>query len=309
MKKAFVGLSSPLGYSYRKDFESTYGKPNPILDSPLGIFLFYDEIWFANRRTCPLNCENLPYVKFLDEEYDLSKLDLEQFHWSNSVIEKQLKSIGYMSFDTWGEAIELNLRDKKNYIDNHGRNFDFGKIKPTPNPTPINLMIDDFISEQLGFELITNSVTNNYVLNTVKNLENSDLRILTQNIICENIPNFQLENGPYHELIEDLRSDNLVKKFRSQMESSLSISKGKTLAQIKSELEEQMNTYLYELILKKIDTSNIHKGIISAVGGQVPILSNVYSALEGGAMVYNNIKDRKEVGWMGFIAKAKLKMK
>ena len=108
MRKAFIGLSSPIGYNYSNSFESEKGKPNPLLDSPMGVFLFYDELWFINRRTCPLNCENLPYVKFLDEEFDLSKLDLEQFHWKNFQIEKYIpKNTLVTGSDNLIKAIEF----------------------------------------------------------------------------------------------------------------------------------------------------------------------------------------------------------
>lgn len=129
MRKAFVGLSSPIGYNYSKNFETENGKPNPLLNSPLGLFLFYDEIWFINRRTCPLNCENLPYVKFLDEEYDLTKLDLEQFSRENLEIEKYIPDETLKnSSDCWTKAITLNIGQNRFGVDNHGRGFEIGKI-------------------------------------------------------------------------------------------------------------------------------------------------------------------------------------
>jgi hypothetical protein len=35
-------------------------------------------------------------------------------------------------------------------------------------------------------------------------------------------------------------------------------------------------------------------------------MGNIYSGLDGGMTFYNNIKDRKEIGWMAFIAKSRL---
>ncbi|QIE58718.1 hypothetical protein G5B37_03815 [Rasiella rasia] len=305
MRRAFIGLSSPLGYSYANDYESRFGRPNPVLDSPLGIFLFYDEIWFASRNTCPINCENLHYVRFFDEAYDMSKMDLEQFHWKNEEIQKVLNSQGYIPFDNWNEAIELNLGDKKRFVDNHSRGYPFGKINPAPNPTPLNLMIDDHIAGKFGFELITNSVTNQYVLNTRKASKDSDLLNLTQSVLCENIPSFQLEDGPYHELIEDLRSDEYLKRFRRELDLSLLTQENKSIQEIKTELEAKMSKYLNELILRELDEANIQNGIFNATVGQIPVLSNVYSGLDGGAQVLSTIQKRKEVGWMGFVAKVK----
>ena len=251
MRKALIGLSSPIGYDYSNNFESEKGKPNPLLDSPMGLFLFYDELWFINRRTCPLNCENLPYVKFLDEEFDLSKLDLEQFRWKNMQIEKYIpRDTLVNSSDNLIKAIELNIGQERRRIDNHGRNFKIGKIDTTPNPTARNLIIDDFIASQFGFELIMNSLTSVLAtpakIDIKSELENS----LTQLLICENIPNFQLLEGPYHALIEDLRSECLLKYFRNKIEYVTENKSKEELLELKLELKKSMNKYLYELIIK-----------------------------------------------------------
>lgn len=305
MKKALIGLSTPIGYSYRNNIEKLKGQPNPIIDSPIGLFLFYDELWFVNRRTCPINCQNLSYVKFLDEEYDLSKLNIEQFCWENSEIEKHvITSLEGIKWSSWTDAIERNLKERKQYVDSHGRSFNLGNLNASPRPTPINLLIDDFLANQFNLELITNTVTNQYAL-TTKKFENTEERILTQYLLCENIPSFQLELGPYHELIEDIRSDKLIKNFRNKMTSVLSSNETKSIETLKENLEKEMTNYLHKLIIKQVDQKRIIKGSSSVIFGQVPILSNVYSGLEGGAEVYNGIKDRKTSGWMAFIAKVK----
>jgi hypothetical protein len=32
--------------------------PNPILDSPFGLMLLYDELWFLTKDLCPTNLRN-----------------------------------------------------------------------------------------------------------------------------------------------------------------------------------------------------------------------------------------------------------
>ena len=75
---AFIGLSTPLFYDYRnpasKAISDLGSSPNPILDSPFGLFLLFDEIWFLCRSLCPQNMRDLPYVKFLDESGKLPLL-------------------------------------------------------------------------------------------------------------------------------------------------------------------------------------------------------------------------------------------
>jgi hypothetical protein len=67
-----------------------------------------------------------------------------------------------------------------------------------------------------------------------------------------------------------------------------------------------MERYLYELILNHIGKEQIFKSTFDAVVGQIPVFGNIYGALDGGMKVYESIKDRNEVGWIGFIAKSKL---
>ena len=69
---AYVGLSTPLLYDYKTQVQKApadvFDSPNPILDSPYGLLLLYDEIWFLSRSLCPVNMRGLDYVRFLDEQ-------------------------------------------------------------------------------------------------------------------------------------------------------------------------------------------------------------------------------------------------
>lgn len=71
MRRAYIGLSTPIGYDYKnqatKTKADTYSSPNPILDSPFGLLLLFDELVFLTRSLCPENMRRLPYVSFLDE--------------------------------------------------------------------------------------------------------------------------------------------------------------------------------------------------------------------------------------------------
>lgn len=72
-RTAYIGISYPLLYDYRhqadKSSNDLLDSPNPIIESPLGLMIFYDEILFLCKSVCPNNMRNLPYVKFVDEIY------------------------------------------------------------------------------------------------------------------------------------------------------------------------------------------------------------------------------------------------
>lgn len=306
MRKAFVGLSTPIGYDYKNGLENKFGKPNPIIDSPMGLFLFYDEIWFINRKTCPINCENLRYVKFLDEEYDLTKLELERFDWENIKLENDIEEGSRDKFwKNWESTLKINLGKNIIGVDNHSRGIDFGTTFLTPNPTALNLVIDDFLASHFNLELITNSATSVYAESTAKSSIDLTKSKLTQLILCDNIPNFHLPHGPYHSFIEDLRSESLLKQYRKKINEIIR-NPNEDISELTKEINSAMETYLYELILKNLNKNQIFKGAFNAGIGQVPILGNIYSGYDGGKTIYDNIMTRKEYGWMGFVAKARL---
>src|SRR5215204_5796630 len=66
-----VGLSTPIAFDYGVEATRTLAdvasSPNPILDSPFGLMLLYDELWFVCRSLCPENMRGCSFVRFLDE--------------------------------------------------------------------------------------------------------------------------------------------------------------------------------------------------------------------------------------------------
>lgn len=57
MRIGLVGLSSPLFYDYGisagRAPSDLYDSPNPVLDSPFGLMLLYDELWFSLPQPLP----------------------------------------------------------------------------------------------------------------------------------------------------------------------------------------------------------------------------------------------------------------
>jgi hypothetical protein len=303
MIKAFIGASAPIAYCYNNEKE--VDRPNPILDSPLGLFLFYDEIWFLNRKLCPYNMQGLPYVFFLDEEYDLSNLDINKFRWEdeeimlsidNQVLKKA--SIAYRN------AYQLNVRDDQN-ADNHGRGISLGNGTISLNSTSLNLIIDDMVAKEFNMDLILNSSSS--IL--MKGCNHNSVRDkLAHKIICDDLTSFQLFDGPYHPYIEDLRTSNLLKDFRKKLETISNDTGFDDIEKAKAGLVRDMNNYFYKTALKEIDKNRIIKSSVDIVVGNVPILSTIYSAIGGGKEVYDTLKARNEHGWVGFVAQSKLKI-
>ena len=71
MRRAFIGLSSPLAYDYKPRLPLVDPRdgssPNPILEDAMGLLLFYDELVFLSRHLCPADMRSLDYVSFLTD--------------------------------------------------------------------------------------------------------------------------------------------------------------------------------------------------------------------------------------------------
>ncbi len=80
VKRALVGTSTPIGYDYKNQAQKASSdlddSPNPIIYGSMGLFIIYDEIWFACESLCPQSMRHLPYVKFLDREFGNVSLDI-----------------------------------------------------------------------------------------------------------------------------------------------------------------------------------------------------------------------------------------
>jgi hypothetical protein len=300
VRKAYIGFSTPIGYNYKYRLKS--GKPNPILDSPLGLFLFYDELWFLERSLCPQNMTNLPYVYFLDEEYDLSNFDLSQFSWDQKEVMNLIsKESQQKAWNSQLKSIQVNA-DEDWEVDVHSRWLSIGNGSSTPKPSEYNLMLDDYISSQFDLDLITNSYTS---FAATEFIPTELSRQLAHLVIVDNIPNFQFLEGPYHPLIEELRSDGFLVEFKKKITHMSSGKNLDDLKKISSDLKIQFDDYSKSLISRALSKKRIYKGIADFVLGQIVILSNIYSALDGGNTIYNAINDRKSLGWAGFMANIK----
>lgn len=315
MRKAYVGLSTPIAYN--QNVICRNGHPNPIIDAPIGLFLLYDEIWFLSRSLCPHNMQKLPYVYFLDEEYDESevqKLDLDSImimadkimptHLEQGVLWSPYSTIpnelSTQANSAYKNAISLNTNGSWSLsVGGNNTSVYENVFFPEPAPDEFNKYYDDKISEHFGFDLITNSLTS--YMGVVKLLGGSKLN-LTEKIITNSIPNFQFEEGPYHPMVEDMRSDPYLNSFREKVSTITEISSPTDIDGLCKDLDRQLNLYHDELVLKNLSKSQVFKGALAAIVGQVPIVGNVVSLLDGGVKMRDSVRNRRNYGWAGFIS-------
>lgn len=313
-RRAYVGLSSPILYDYKNLATKcdTDGKshPNPILESPFGLMLLYDEIYFFCRSLCPENMRELEYVHFIDEEnllhlnyWDISRQTFHKFHYKKST-DIKLKS-------NWGNTTTRRLKNDWNIkwinkASNHTHTLNFGEHTGyAGEPTIFNLELDLIIMENLNIgnlELITNSITNPmFVDQRIESLKNS---MLSEYLILHNIPNYLTPSGPYHPCIEQVRSNGSLEAYRTWISSNDVSIENEELTDFKNSIEDELQIARVEVFDRYIKESNffysIGKSLISDIAGLVvPGVSTLTTLGE------NILSKKKNYKWQSFIVSAR----
>jgi hypothetical protein len=296
MRRCLIGLSTPIGYYYGYILEPN--RPNPILEAPIGLFLLYDEIWFLHRRLCPYNMEELEYVHFVNEEYDVRFIDKATFSKCNeiasaSALHKQI--------------IHSNLISQHSVVSRHvksqGKKFHLnGKAEVVPGCLiPSNYIFDHIIADTFNFDLVTNTFFQKAIKPKFSVLNQSSI---ATRLICDEFPNFQAVDGPYLDLIEDFRSDSALKSFRKKI-TLLENPDPQEIQPIIAALDSELRHAGESLIKEACGPGRIYKGLCNSIIGQIPLISNIFSALEGIHSIYKAIKERRQFQWMAFVSRSK----
>lgn len=314
MRVAFVGLSTPLFYDYRnpagRAIADMQSSPNPILDSPFGIFLLFDEIWFLCRSLCPKNMRDLPYVKFLDESGKLPSLsDCESK--ANNLAETVTADPGfykqyqeyYDTFKIYRETVKRVGIHWEAAPDNHTHGLKIGDIQTSANSISLrNLFFDIEIVNSIGkknVELITNSFSQRF-------LEEGDNPILkaklAELLVIDNIPNYLSPQGPYHPCVEEARNNPYLKDFRKWVSAQPVSPDANELLDIKKEVEAAIQKSQDEIFLKYLDRKTQYFSVgrkLAAAAADifVPGASTVATVLEE----LSNFFEKGERRWQGFI--------
>lgn len=217
MKKriAYIGLSYPLLYDYRNQASLTENdltdSPNPIIESPLGLMILYDELWFLCESICPNNMRKLPYVRFVDKMFK----DL-YFEGAESLLNNRKFEMYYncrLDFDTIIKF--MNISRDIYTVDNHSHGLKLGETTISGSSSIENFIFDIYIVNALQ-EIVTEQIE--FISNSSFNLKEvatpNTQTDLIEKIIIPNIPNYLSTEGPYHECMEELRENKYITDFR-----------------------------------------------------------------------------------------------
>ncbi|HYX73041.1 MAG TPA: hypothetical protein VE732_09740 [Nitrososphaera sp.] len=311
MRIAFVGLSTPMFYDYKspasKAPSDIVDSPNPVLDTPFGLFLLYDEIWFLCRSLCPENMRELRYVRFLDESGMLPQIDDIHVPPLHKTIESDpaLAERYNRFFDSRPDYMETVKRigiDWDAAPDNHTHGLQVGNIRAGGNSSIENVLFDIEVITRLGrtdIELITNSFTQGWF----DAPNNPIIRAsLAEILVIDNIPNYLSSKGPYHPCIDEARENSFLKNYRAWVIDRSAHADVKELSDVKKEVEATIQRAQDEIFLKYLDPKTQYFSAGKTIAGAaadlaIPYLSTVTSIAEG----IHNYFETKDRRWQGFI--------
>lgn len=306
MKKriAYVGLSTPVFYDYKylaaRSKADTHSSPNPILDSPYGLLLLYDEIWFLTRSLCPNNMRTLSYVKFLDEKNEIPDINLDGLHTPEFLFGKHaIEEYSLVSRDYENVRKFLSINWERGQ-DNHTHGLQIGKwVLNGSSWDPLNVVIDIAIHSKLpkNVEFITNTFTEKLFKIRINSTLNQEK--LCHVLTIENIINAISPQGPYHSAVEEARNNQHLINFRNFISNYDRSISGKDVEDMNKEVSEALRKTHNKLISKYFDNKFQFISIGKAILSLVPDFGGLFSFCD---LYYNEIERQRDC-WQAFLLK------
>jgi hypothetical protein len=295
-KRLLIGVSSPIGYYYARESEKL--RPAPILESPLSYMLLYDELWFLSRKLCPYNMEALEFVHFVDE--DLCPEGLAK----DALISTVPSEPSSFPWELWKNAVAAAIGLRWNY-DNHARPLRFGELNLLPTPGRYeNLVVDRLIASRYDMDLAENVPNANWS----RQYERDHLRMsVSERALSARLCSLQTIEGPWHDMIADLRSDSLLKAYRNKISGIEDITDPTQLDDRLQVLSDEFERETRKIVSAHFQTANICVNTILFLVGIIP---TVGTFIGGGNLIREIIQQlqrRREKGWVGFLSNVEQK--
>lgn len=310
-RTAYIGISYPLLYDYGHQADKSPNdlsdSPNPIIESPLGLMIFYDEILFLCKSVCPGNMRNLPYVKFVDELYPEFYFRGILDHTKETELSIQINS----SLTYWDILGRLNLKDWQG-LDTHTHALKLGGLTISASSNEYSFLFDLYVFQALqnlydsNIELIANS---RYTLETFNGGAKAEM---IERIIIPDIPNYISTAGPYHSCIEELRENQYIKDFRTwiiKKHNNVQRSEIEEVCVAVQKNIEEVKEKTFKRYLENNSSFSVFKStgstILKTAAGILYSPISVIDAFAGCISAREEALAAKSVRWQGFVMHSK----
>lgn len=214
---AYIGLSYPIRFDITLDIKSwmgyspLLGERFPIIESPWGLMLLYDELWFLCKDVCPLNMRECSFVKYVVDLFP--KINYKQLFDNAKKITNKPQNV-YASMD---EHYHEFQKSTIYYTVSTGPTqvCRVGEMEVRSGSCPDNFLFDTLIKkeiEKLSKKKVELIVSGNIDYEDYVRQEN--VFELSNELTLNGIPNYLTHYGPYHPVIDELRESNYLKDYR-----------------------------------------------------------------------------------------------
>lgn len=317
--RGFIGLSAPVAYDFK------HGGPrlsshrhevgNPILEGGVSLSLMYDELWFLTRALCPLNLRERKWVHFLDEEGLLPDISDLSIYALNTMRHQE------PGWRNWNDKTVSDSRRPSSFFLQQQSPY-----IPWRKSTLAGLMIGDHlwaacfdITRVLFDSLVLARVIEggNLDMEIIGNSYNHDLMASTHSfartravtsLLFSDLPEHLAPEGPFHPVLEELRSDRLISEFRQWITAAQpppdQVDNEMWAARIRNGIRKAANSLFVRAARDSAWRRVGMAAALDAIGILVPGLS---TAVESGRIVVSR-KNRNKLHWQAFLVSAEEKM-
>lgn len=321
MRRAYIGFSSPVGYSYKLQAEPTRNNldssPNPVLFGSMGLMTLFDELWFACESLCPQSMRGLPYVKYLDQhgprmEFEQSEFDTEIERLEETLVEPRDFEAFNRPFgglpEAWSDCV---AGFEELATDNHTHGLAFHNLRLSGNPAQRQLLWDHWLLariKDLGLNLVYNPLTADLAMRSPRDPSFDpfstlrELEVTEQVLTLGSLYDITGPQGPYHPVIDQLREDELLTDFRQWAAQNRGRMDNKDLRTIQEDVDAKVREFTDKALRSYVKRENL-----ASVGVQL-VKGGVFDLIPGGSVI-STVSDAMEQnkqaerdGWKAYIA-------
>lgn len=316
MRRAFVGFSSPIGYSYGIDATKTdndqSSSPNPVLFGSMGLLTLYDEIWFACESLCPQSMRGLPYVKYLDAHgpgLSLAELDFE------NQIDRICDNCGFLPQTNLNGLFENGFGDgMTEYLggqfktDNHTHGLSFLGVNVGGNPGMRQFAMDMWLIERfknMKLEIVFNPLTaaggfDDGSGNGISRVR--ELGLVDQVLTFGSLYDITGPTGPYHPCVEEIRDDSLLREFRKWMRNSGSHLDNQDIAMVQADVDNKVREFTQRTLRNSVKPQNLAAIAVKLAKNALFDQFSFGGAVSTIAEAIDHNRQANQNGWKAFVA-------
>lgn len=316
---AYIGLSYPIRFDITPSIKSwlitspeLWKEKFPIIESPWGLMLLYDELWFLCKDVCPHNMRECSFVKYVVDLFP--KIDYNQLFDNAKKISNKPKNV-YASMDE--HYHEFQKSTIYNTVSTGPTQVcRVGEMEVRSGSCPDNFLFDILIKkeiEKLSKKKVELIVSGNIDYEDYVRQEN--VFELSNELTLNGIPNYLTHYGPYHPVIDELRESNYLKDYRKWICGYHGHLQKSEIQEVKEAIENELKEIQDKVLLKYMDehskkafyTSTAKTIINTVIGTAIAPYSGVAAAkdivVEGKQMAETQ-NDR----WAAFVVESRNKI-